>query len=417
MTTLTHHRPALLAQVTRRKVEGLGVVPGQTTSPPPTSAGWKEIPNGSAYLALALMDGVYRGAYGQSREIPMVGQGGKRILWKSWQNKGLWYAQSRMPGMMGMVSVYRYESAGTAGAAGTGSLSGLESRLSPYMDDSGTLDVARFGMGDPGLAAFILGLGPDPASNPDWSRWAAMPVKPPMNDPRWAALTTNDLEHLQRQQGWAAAVATAQQSGDPRFQFRRKWYEVDASGYKVLTGGMGVRTSDIVRAVAGTPGTGATKANFAVPSGLDATTASTALLNAVNALLVGYSGAGVPSEHTASSLAGSVQAAWNADPKVIAAGSTALLDVDESYGPNTMLAVSTVNGGSAPAVNTGTTPVPTTVVVNTSTTTAPSNWTTPLLIGAGLVAAAGITTAAVMHMKKRKARRAAHHTTHHHAYA
>ena len=414
MTTLTHHRPALLAQITRRKVEGLGVVAGH----PPTSAGWREIPNGSAYLALALRDGAYRGAYSQSREVPMVGVGGMRILWKSWQHKGLGYAQSRMPSGA-MSTVYRF-SAAAAGAEGASSLSGLESRLRPYMDDAGTLDVGRFGIGNPGLADFILGLGPNPASSPDWSRWAAMPVKPPVNDPRWAPLTTADLEHMQRQQGWAAAVATAQQSGDPRFQFRRKWYEVSTDGgYKVLTGGMGVRTSDIIKAVAGTPGVGATNPNFFIAPGVDANTAMQSTLDAVNALLVGYSANGVPSEHVASPLATAVQVAWNREPKVIAAGVNAKLAEDTSYGPNTALVVATLNGGSAPAVNTGsTTPVPTTVVVNnTSTTTAPSNWTTPLLIGAALVAAAGITTAAVMHTKKRRARRAAHHTTHHHAYA
>ena len=112
---------------------------------------------------------------------------------------------------------------------------------------------------------------------------------------------------------------------------------------------------------------GATKGNFAPPSGLDATTAGPALLTALNDLLTSFSSGGVPSEHAYNAKAAAFQQAWNQDPIVAAAGSTATLDVDGGYGPNTHDAVAAVNGGSAPDVNTaaapaGSTPASTTVV-------------------------------------------------------
>lgn len=112
---------------------------------------------------------------------------------------------------------------------------------------------------------------------------------------------------------------------------------------------------------------GATKPNFAVPSGLDATTAGPALLTALNDLLTSFSSSGTPSEHAYNAKAAAFQTAWNADPTVAAAGSTATLDVDGGYGPNTHDAVAAINGGSAPDVNTapapaGSTPASTTVV-------------------------------------------------------
>jgi hypothetical protein len=165
-------------------------------------------------------------------------------------------------------------------------------------------------------------------------------------------------------------------------------------------------------------GLGAVNPNFTIPSAMTPTAASADLQNAVNALLTAYTASGVPSEHTASPEALAVQEAWNADPIVASAGATARLDPDKSYGPNTHDAVAVVNGGSAPAVNTGPalTTVPTTVVNNTTTTTsttAAADWTGPVLIGVALVAAAGVTAAAVVHVsKKRKARRDTHRMTH-----
>lgn len=164
-------------------------------------------------------------------------------------------------------------------------------------------------------------------------------------------------------------------------------------------------------------GVGAVNPNFAVPSAMTPAAASPALVNAVNALLTAYNASGVPSEHSASPEALAVQTAWDNDPIVVAAGTTAQLDQDESYGPNTHDAVAAVNGGSAPDVNTSTsTSTSSTTVVNTSTTTtAPSDWTRPLLIGAALVAAAGVTTAAILHAnkvhKRKKAHKAQHATT------
>jgi hypothetical protein len=161
-------------------------------------------------------------------------------------------------------------------------------------------------------------------------------------------------------------------------------------------------------------GLGSTKATFYVPSGMSPTSASSALVDAVNALLTAYKASGVPSEHSASPEALAVQEAWDADAIVKAAGASAMLDKDSGYGPNTHDAVAAVNGGSAPDVNTGpaSSTTSTTVTTTTTTTAAASDWTRPLIIGAAIVAAAGVTTAAVMHAnKKRRARRAQSATT------
>lgn len=174
-----------------------------------------------------------------------------------------------------------------------------------------------------------------------------------------------------------------------------------------------LRRRSAERRAASSAGLGAVNPNFAVPSAMTPTAASQGLLDAVNALLVAYTANGVPSEHKASAEALAVQTAWDADPIVVAAGSTAVLDKDSSYGPNTHDAVAAVNGGSAPDVNTGpaTTTVPTTVVNNTTTTAAAADWTRPLLIGAAIVAVAGVGTAAIVHAQKsRRERKKKHHT-------
>jgi hypothetical protein len=173
-------------------------------------------------------------------------------------------------------------------------------------------------------------------------------------------------------------------------------------------------------------GLGKTEATFYVPSAMTPSVAGTVLTDAVNALLTAYNASGVPSEHSVSPEALAVQKAWNLDPVVIAAGASAHLDEDAGYGPNTHDAVAAVNGGSAPDVNTGPAgaTTTTTVVVNkpTTTTAAASDWTRPLLIGAGLVAVAGVATAAAIHASRQKnQRRTSAHTRttlhHHHAHA
>jgi len=162
-------------------------------------------------------------------------------------------------------------------------------------------------------------------------------------------------------------------------------------------------------------GLGAVNPSFYVPSGMTPTSASPALLSAVNDLLTSYSANGVPSEHSSSPQALAVQTAWDNDAIVIAAGASAMLDQDESYGPNTHDAVAAVNGGTAPDVNTSaptSAPVPTTVVVNQPTPAPSTDWTRPLLIGAAIVAVAGVGTAAILHTQKHRARtRATHRPT------
>jgi hypothetical protein len=103
---------------------------------------------------------------------------------------------------------------------------------------------------------------------------------------------------------------------------------------------------------------GATNPNFAPPSGLDSGSMGADLSNALNALLQAYTASGVPAESTADPSASAFQTAWNADPAVSAVGGNALLAVDGGYGPNTALAVSTINGGSFPPVNGGAAPAP-----------------------------------------------------------
>lgn len=130
------------------------------------------------------------------------------------------------------------------------------------------------------------------------------------------------------------------------------------------------RAIGVKKIYTGAPRVGATKPNFAVPSGLDSSSAAPATLNAANALMNAYA-SGVPSEHAYSAVAAAFQSAWNADPAVVAAGASATLDVDGGYGPNTHDAVAAINGGSAPDVNTapappGSTPASTTVVPGSS---------------------------------------------------
>jgi hypothetical protein len=143
----------------------------------------------------------------------------------------------------------------------------------------------------------------------------------------------------------------------------------------------------------------ATRSNFSPPAGLDSSTASSQLLSSMQDLLTAYSG-GAPSEHAYDSKAAAFQAMWDAESAVIAAGSSASLDVDGGYGPNTHDAVAAINGGSAPSVNTAPAPAgstPTTTVVPSSSNASVSmpNWG-PYAIGAAAVGGAAIVGAAVI---------------------
>jgi hypothetical protein len=118
---------------------------------------------------------------------------------------------------------------------------------------------------------------------------------------------------------------------------------------RIVTGpGGGV---GILRIHAARQRVGSTNPNFAPPAGLDSNSMGAGLSAALQTLLSTYSSNGVPSEHAYDATAAAFQQIWNNDPIVSAAGGNALLSVDGGYGPNTALAVATINGGSAPSVN------------------------------------------------------------------
>lgn len=112
-----------------------------------------------------------------------------------------------------------------------------------------------------------------------------------------------------------------------------------------------IRTSRLTRRYARMRGMGATHATFEPPAGLTDQTASTALLNAANDLMLAYMKTGVPSMHAADPYALAFQKEWNLEPAVMATGPSAKLDEDAGYGPNVRDAVAAINGGTAPEVN------------------------------------------------------------------
>ena len=133
------------------------------------------------------------------------------------------------------------------------------------------------------------------------------------------------------------------------------------------------------------PGLGQTNPLFAPPSGLNAQTMGSALSDALNAMLTDFTTNGVPSEHSVSASTLAFQKAWNADDIVAAVGGNAKLSEDGGYGPNTSLATATVNGGSAPKVNTAyPSTTSTTTTPTTTTTTSPPDYTVPIVAGAVL---------------------------------
>ena len=167
---------------------------------------------------------------------------------------------------------------------------------------------------------------------------------------------------------------------------------------------------DQPRAQPGVGRLGVTNANFVIPSGFNQNAAGQPLLDAVNAFLAYTTANGVPPKTTTD--AGQIaaveafQSAWNNDPTIAAAGGNALLDVDGSYGPNTMNALAVVNGGSAPGVNSSTAPsaVAPTAPSSTNTTTNTTTTTTtstmpdwgPYVIGAAAVGGVALVGAAVI---------------------
>jgi len=149
---------------------------------------------------------------------------------------------------------------------------------------------------------------------------------------------------------------------------------------------------------------GQTNPLFRVPAGFSDQTAGSALLTALNDMLLAWDQTGVPSEHVSDPFALAFQRAWNADPTIAAAGGNALLSVDGGYGDNVETAVMAINGGSAPTVNSGSAPA------------TPTNPTTPathpivvahegeggsLLVGGLVVAGLGL-AAWLLFAKKKK---------------
>jgi hypothetical protein len=93
---------------------------------------------------------------------------------------------------------------------------------------------------------------------------------------------------------------------------------------------------------------------FSPPAAFSNGTASPGsdLSSALGTLTSTYDSNGVPSEHVYDATCAAFQTSWNADPTVTAAGGNATLDTDGCYGPNTHDAVASINGGTAPDVNT-----------------------------------------------------------------
>lgn len=224
---------------------------------------------------------------------------------------------------------------------------------------------------------------------------------------------------------WALAAAIPR-AGHTQYRIiAGRWYQWNAGINEwvpvIMRGG--------ARMVRGVPTTvGATNPHFTPPSGFSDANASPALLTALNNLLTGYAATGVPSEHVADPLALALQTAWDNDPSIAAVGGNALLDKDGGYGPNTALAVATINGGSAPTVNTSSAPAtptnPGTNTTTTTTTTTTTSSSTGWIIGGALLAAALIVGGTVWYKKGGKAHIARHrarramrrmYRTHHHA--
>jgi hypothetical protein len=137
---------------------------------------------------------------------------------------------------------------------------------------------------------------------------------------------------------------------------------------------------------------GLTNPNFAVPSDMSSSSASTALVDAVNNLISAY-GTGVPSMHAYSTSAAAVQQAWMQDPIVVSAGLSARVDVDGGYGNNTHDIVVAING-SAPDVNTAAAPAGAPTVTTTPSTSTTTTTASTTILGMSPLAAALVGVAA-----------------------
>ena len=107
---------------------------------------------------------------------------------------------------------------------------------------------------------------------------------------------------------------------------------------------------------------GATNPSFVAPTAaqVQATPPGDALANAAVAMLSDFSANGVPSEHISAPSVVAMQTAWNADPLGQLNGANGQLQIDGGYGPNVAAALASIDGGTAPPVNTsggGTTPL------------------------------------------------------------
>lgn len=468
-------------QQARRSSEvGLGAIVGgggrggPVVAPPPTSPYWKSVP--SVGLFAMFFDNAARAAYQASVETLTQGARGP-ILWRTWQYKGIWYATSR-PNTATPVMFFVFSNNARmahTGAAGVGKpddkegLGDVQSRIAPYLDDQGMLDVDSF--------AYDMGVGVAPTL--DMQRWGALPVSPAATNPLWRDMTPAELTATQAIKGWPEAVAVASSTHTTIFKFQNHWYMATPAGFKVLgkgsspgprwlagigrrsgahtsrgfgapsasdwqkappspaianaaialltsheifgrvmppaasafqsaynaekavalagmgavlhEHGYGPNTRDalasLIKATAsgGTaPGLGQTNPFFAPPSGLTADTMGSALSDALNAMLTDFTAHGVPSEHSVSESTLAFQRAWNKDPIVAAVKGNALLSEDGGYGPNTSLATATVNGGSAPTVNTAYPKTTPTTPTTPTTTTTPPDYTVPIVAGAVL---------------------------------
>lgn len=100
---------------------------------------------------------------------------------------------------------------------------------------------------------------------------------------------------------------------------------------------------------------GATNPSFLAPTAAQvaATPPGDALANAAVAMLSDFENNGVPSEHISAPSVVAYQTAWNADPLGQANGANGQLQVDGGYGPNVAAALASIDGGTAPPVNSG----------------------------------------------------------------
>ena len=388
---------------------GAGALSVPTPPPPPTSPYWHAVQNPAMFQMLAMSIPAYRAAFNASQERMVMGTQ-RNILWRTWNVSGVWYATSRA-NSAGAPQLFQLQPPAPPrvgrGAAGTpaGTGDSPHARLAMIVDDDGVLDVSSFG--------YDQGVGSLATQNPDLRRWAALPVTPDPGSPNWRKLTGPELAILNTMVGWQSTVATAQAQGQGMFKFRASWYRPSSGGFDVLSGGSGRGGARGLHGVPEKPrrhdrGLGVTNPSFIAPSAdqVAANQPGANLAALTQALLAYFNSSGVPSEHVNDPNVMAWQEGWNADPISQVNGANSALSEDGGYGPNSALALASINGGNAPGINTTGAPVvPTTPVVVTPTVVVPgsasggSSYTVPLIVG-GVVLGAAVLTAAVMHHKK-----------------